>query len=178
MQHTFSLLSLVLFTLFVSCDKDDELTQFSMDYNSTVVFQASSGFGFPVNLITPRIESNSTATFQANNTRAELVEKIRLQELKLTLEAPSDADFSFLESVEVYLSAPGLPEIFLASEESIGGNVGRTLTLTTTREDLQEYIKAESFSIRVFTVATEILRDDHEIKVEAEFFVDAKIFGV
>lgn len=173
MKYFFPLLSVALLAVLVSCDKEDELAQFSLSYGSDVVVPTSSGFGFQINLITSVIQSNSDSIFEVNQTRAELIEKIRLRQLELTLDAPADADFSFLESVEAFISAPGLQETYLGAQTSIGSNPGKLLRLNTSTEDVQQYLKAETFTIRLLTTATRVLREDHVIKVNATFLATA-----
>ena len=104
---------LVLFT-FNSCKTIDKLTQFNMSFNQTVVIPSSTGISLPIDLITPDIETNAESTFEINDTRKDLIEEIRLTSLTLTLNAPGNADFSFLESIRVFMNAPDLPEVEIA----------------------------------------------------------------
>lgn len=165
--------------LFMSCDKIDELTQFHVDYTTTVTVPATSVISLPFDMFTPDIESNSEATFSVNDTRTDLVEKVTLEELKLTLVSPETADFSFLESIEIYISADGLEETKIAWKNNIAEEATTTiLELETSDEDVKEYIKKEDFQLRVNTVTDELIDEDHEIDVFADFFVDAKILGI
>jgi len=59
--------------------------------------------------------------------------------LKIT--SPDGSDFSFLESLDVYISTEGLDEIKMASKEVIDANAGSTLDIDVLDIDLKEYIK-------------------------------------
>ena len=166
----------ILFTV-SSCDKIDELTKFDLEYNSKVIVPGATGINLPFNMITPDMETNSKSQFEVNDTRKDLIEEIKLTELKMVITSPTNADFSFLNSVEVYISAEGLDEIKIAEKE-VDENVGSTLDVNVLDIDLKEYIKKDEFNLRLNTVTDEVINEDHEIDVNSTFFVDAKILGI
>jgi hypothetical protein len=159
------------------CKEIDKLTQFNMDYNETVVILSSTGINLPFNLFTPDVESNSESTFSVNDTRKDLVEEIRLTKLDLTLTSPSNGDFSFLKSIEIFISADGLSEVKIAWKENIPSDVDNYIELETSDTDLKEYIKKDKFKLRLNTVTDELITSDQHIDIHSVFFVDAKILG-
>lgn len=175
-MRTIILILTILFTI-SSCDKVDELTKFDLEYNSKVVIPASAGIDLPFNVFTPEMKTNSESKFEVNDTRKDLIEEIKLTELQMVITSPTDADFSFLNSIEVYISAEGLDEIKIAEKE-VGENVGNTLDVDVLDIDLKEYIKKYEFNLRLNTVTDEVINSDHEIDVNSTFFVDAKILGI
>jgi hypothetical protein len=50
--------------------------------------------------------------------------------------------------------------------------------MVTSNEDLKEYLKKSKFKIRVSTTTDKIVTEDVTVKIDASFFVDAKILGV
>lgn len=164
---------LLLFTTF-SCKKIDELTQFEMDYTVDIEVESSTNINLPFEIITPDVQTNAESTFSANDTRKDLIEEIKLTNLKLTLKSPSGEDFSFLESVEIYLSAEGLSEVKIAWKENINSTTN-VLNLDVLGNDIKEYIKKDKFKLRFSAVTDEILTTNHEIEAKSTFFVDAKI---
>ena len=159
----------------MSCEKVNEFTQFEMEYKQTVTIPASSGIDLPINLTTPEQETNASSTFESNDTRKDLIEEIKLITLSLTVLNPSDADFSFLKEIEIFLDAEGLDEERIAWRENIPDDVGSMLDLEVSDQDLQEYIKKSNYTLRVRTVTEEALNEDHDIEVRSVFFVDAKL---
>ena len=101
-----------------------------------------------------------------------------LTDLRLTVTSPTTGDLGFLKSVTIYIKADGLSEIEVASSGEVSGTIGKTLELTTTDYNLMEYIKKDSFTLKVTVVTDEVITEDHEIAVDANFFVDAKVLGV
>jgi len=173
-----SLLSILIIFSIISCEKLAELTRFNLDYDSSVVIPSSSGVDLPFNIFTPDVETNSESEFAVNDTRKDLIEEIILTQLDLTLTSPSDGDFSFLKSIEVFISADGVDEEKIAWNENVSADVGSYLILETADIDLQEFIKADNFSLRVNTVTDEFIATDHHIDIHSVFFVDARILGL
>ena len=167
-----------LLVLFNACDKIDELTKFDMEYSQRATIPSSTGINLPFDVFTPEMETNSESTFAVNDTRKDLIEEIKLTDLELVMISPEEADFSFLNSIEVYISADGLEEILIANLDEVPEDAGNVITLDTSDTDLKEYIKKDEFSLRLNTVTDELMSTDHELEVNSTFFVDAKILGL
>jgi hypothetical protein len=124
------------------------------------------------------MQNDNQQTYQSNNTAKDKIEEVTLKELVLTIKTPAGEDFSFLEEVELFIKADGLPEVSVASKNPVPAGSDNTLTFDTSEEDLSEYIKADEFTIRVRTVLDEVISVDHEVEARMVFRVDAKILGI
>ncbi|MDB3904892.1 hypothetical protein N9335_00280 [Crocinitomicaceae bacterium] len=175
--QSFTTLSLILLVS-NSCKKIDKFTQFNMDFNNEITIPSSTGINLPINLLTPEVETNSESTFEVNDTRKDLIEEIRLNSLILTLDSPNNADFSFLESISVYMNAQDLPEVEIAWKDNVPEDAGSQISLNVSNQDFKEYIKKDEFILRVNTITDEILTSDHKINIASDFFIDAKILGL
>ena len=173
-------ISVVLLFLVVlsSCKKLDEFTEFDMAYTSEVKIPSSTGINLPFNIITPDVKTNTEATFEKYDTNEDLVEEIILSSMELELTEPSGADFSFLESIEVWIQADGLSDLKIAWDDQVSASVGSILVLNTSETDLKEYIFKDTYKLKVVTVTDELLANDHYIDVNTVFHVDAKILGI
>lgn len=169
---------LVVMTTVLSCDKLDELTMFEIEYQQRANIPSSTGVDLPFDIITPETETNSDTEFESNETRKDLIEEIKLIKLELVLDTPADADFSFLKSIEIFISADGLDEISIASVKEVPEDIGNILVLDTSNADLKKYIKKDKYSLRLNTVTDELITRDHELEINSTFFVDAKILGL
>lgn len=164
-------------SLLIGCKKIDELTQFDMNYDQKVVIPSSTGINLPFNIFSPDVQSNSETTFAINDTRKDLIEDINLKQLTLTLTSPLNGDFSFLKSIELFITSSALEEVKIAWKDNIASNIGKSIELETTDADLKEFIKGEEFTLRVRAITDELITSNHELDVHSEFFVDAKILG-
>ena len=173
MKTKIFLLSFII--LFIAgCEATKKLTQFNMEFNNTIVISSTTGVDLPFNIYTPDIETNAESTFEINDTRKDLVEEIRLTSLTFTLTSPPNADFNFLKSINIFISAEGLSEAKVAWKDDIPSDVSH-INLEVTGVDLQEYIKKDEFSLRYNIETNELLASDHHIDVHSVFFVQAKI---
>lgn len=178
----FSIAILISIFLF-GCSLLDKLTHFNVSYTTNFTIPATNVLGLPIqilNIIQPDgITTNSTQTFENNNTKADLLEEVLLKKLILTITSPSGQKFDFLKSADIYISASGLPELKVASIENINdATVGNTIQMTPSTLDLKEYLKKSEITIRVSATANKTTNTDINIKIDASFFVDAKILGL
>ena len=164
---------LVIFTL-VSCKK--KLTQFHIEYNSTITVPSTFGQFVAFSLNTPEVTTNSEQEFEVKNTRKDHIESIFLKDLVLTITSPNNEDFSFLNKIEVFISSPLHTEQKVASKSSISNSVRAQLVCDVENVDLQNYIKDESFTLRLKTTTDETIAQNIEIDIYSPFFVDAKVF--
>jgi hypothetical protein len=154
-----------------------KFTQFFMDYNSSATIPATTPIDVPFDIYTPDQTTNASYEFEVNDTRKDKIQKITLDDLKISITAPSEETFSFLKDISVYISADGLPEKQVAYKYDIDNSIGSTLECEETQEDLQAYVKADKFTVRLKTVTDEIITNDIEVNISTNFFVDAKLIN-
>ncbi|MFV8344261.1 hypothetical protein [Flavobacterium sp. XS2P39] len=159
----------------VSCSVVDSLLTFNIATQTSFTIES----GFPLNVasevLTPDVTTNSSAVFENNNTKAELVKDVKLKELKLTITDPNDKTFTFLKSIHLYISTDANDEIELAYLEDIN-STSNTLNLTCTTQNLDKYIKAPNYKIRAKAVIKETLSQDITVKSDMKFSVTADPF--
>ncbi|MFZ5941475.1 MAG: hypothetical protein ACOYXB_12960 [Bacteroidota bacterium] len=168
----------ILLPILGSCGKLSELTRFDLNYSTSVTLPATLGINLPFTVYTPSIKTNTESVLQVNDTRKDLIEEVTLKSAVLTITDPAGDDFSFLKSIEVYISADSLEEFRVAWRSGITNDIGDTLHLSAVPDDLKEYIMADSFVLTVKTVTDEILSHDYEVQIDAVFGVDARILGL
>lgn len=152
-----------------------KFTQFNMEYNSQATIPSTTPVDLPFDVTTPDQTTNSSYKFEVNDTRKENIKKITLTELRISIIAPEGETFSFLKDMSVYISADGLSEKLVAYKYDINNSIGAVLNCDVTNEDLQAYIKADSFVIRLETVTDEVISNDIDVNIYTDFFVDAKL---
>ncbi|MCF6184842.1 MAG: hypothetical protein L3J56_09525, partial [Bacteroidales bacterium] len=131
-------LLLIATVLTFSCKK---LLTFDISDSTTTTVDANIlPFQLPVEIPTPDITTNSENEFSQNNTNVDLVKEIILKKLSLTITSPSDKTFSFLKSIEIYISADGEDETKLAWNDNVDSNA-KSIELETTKSALDKYVK-------------------------------------
>jgi len=156
---------------FSSCKK---LTEFSVSDSAEFTVPATTALGVPINNTTS-VSTSSNLEFKTNGADAKNVKEIRLSNLKLTIVDPPSEDFSFLNSIHIYIQADGMPETEIAYLDNISSSTGSVLDLVTTGAVLDDYINKENYSLRIKTVTDETLIQDIVIRSDMTFRVQAKI---
>lgn len=165
---------IVLILLTASACKK-KVTQFHMNYDSEVVIPSTFGQIIPVSLNTPAISSNASQACEVNNTKKKYIESIFLKELNLIIVSPSSETFSFLNSLEVFISSENFPEKKVAFKYNIPSTIGNSISCDLSSIDLQEYIKEDSFNLRIAFESDETIPEDVTVDVKSKFLVDAKL---
>jgi len=174
------LLTLTGMMMFSSCKQLDKLTQFDLDYTTDVSIKSNTivNLNTPFSFYTPAIKTNSESELAVNDSRKDLVEQIKVKELKMKITAPAEQNFDFLKSIKLYISAEGLEEKMIAWKTDMIDDGATTITLDTSDDNLKDYILKDSFQLRTETVTDQLITQDTDIKIDAVFWVDAKILGI
>jgi hypothetical protein len=181
-MRKFALLSALFagMVLFSSCDKIDKLTQFNLKYDTEVTIKSATivNVNTPFNFYTPAVKTNSESELEVNDSRKDLVEDIKVKELKMTIKAPEGQTFDFLKSIKSFIKAEGLEEKMIAWKPDMTDDGSTTITLETADDNLKDYILEDSFQLRTETVTDQLITQDTQIGINAVFWVDARILGI
>lgn len=164
-----------LASVIISCNEVEDLLTFTVSDRTNIRIESTSPLNLPLEVPTPAVTSNSQQQYENNNTRADLVRDVKLEEIKLTITDPSGKTFSFLKTIRVFISADQQNEIELAALENISSATG-VLELIPTKEKLDAYAKAPAYSLRTEVTTDETLTQDVEVQVDLKFKVTADTF--
>lgn len=147
---------------------------FAINHQANFRVESSAPLNLPFEVGTPDVTTNSSQQFENNNTAANLIKEIKLEELKLTIINPNSKTFSFLKSVQVFISTDNSDEIELASLDNIV-STAQTISLNCTTQNLDKYVKATSYKLRTRVVTKETLAQAVDIRTDLKFKVKAGI---
>ena len=173
MKTRILILSLVV-TAVIGCSKLAELITFNFNAHTSITINSPGIINTPFEISTPPVTTNSTEAFENNHSTPDLIKKVALEEVKLTITNPQNKTFSFLKAIHVYISADGYPETEIAYLENVPATAN-TISLVTTMENLDKYIRASGYSIRTSVETRETLTQSTDIKVDMKFAVTAGI---
>lgn len=158
-----------------ACEEVDKLLTFRINDHTSIRIESSSPLTLPLEVPTPDVTSNSQQQYENNNTHADLVKDVKLEELKLTITDPAAKTFSFLKTIRIFISSNQSNEIQVASLENINSQEN-TLTLMPTKEKLDAYVKAPSYNLRTEVTTDETLMEPVDIQVDLKFLVTADTY--
>jgi hypothetical protein len=177
-KRTFTLMKKLLLLLFVSvfvfggCKNEGIGINFKMDYTSSFTIEAGGGINLPIEIFTPEVTTDSEAEFEANDTRKDKIQEIKLESLSLTITSPEGQNFDFMKNIYLYINAEGLEEQRYAFIENIPEGYA-SINLNADGVDLAEYIKKDKFSLRVKAVQDKTMTRDIDVSAAMVFAVRA-----
>jgi hypothetical protein len=177
-KYYFFLLLGMLIYVQPGCKQLSKLTQFNINYNSSVTIPKTLGVNIPVTVVTPPISTQSDQQFESNNTHKNLIDIIHLSEMDMTITSPESASFDFLKNIEISISADGLPDKKIAWLENIPKTGLKHIELDVSTDNIKEYILKDNFTLKTKTTTREIISHDTQMDIHSKFFVDAKILGL
>ncbi len=175
-------IALLLMTVIglTSCEEElDRFTMFDVDNETSFTIPATTVLETPFAIRTPEIQSDADNDFENNNSSRDRIESAKLRRLDLSIQSPDTGNFDFLNEIELFINAEGLPEALLASKTDIEENGSKILVLDVQGEtEFEAYLRKANYSIRVRAVTDQTINEDYDIKVNTTFFIDAKILGI
>lgn len=165
-------LLIILFTAlsFAGCKKI-HLTTFDVNNSTSFTVPAQTPIG-PFNV---PVTTSSQSNFQQQGTDASHLQEVSLNKLSLTITSPANKTFDFLDKIHIYISASGQAEQELAYLDPILHNGAVTINLNPTGIALVDYIKQDSYSLKISTTTNQLLTQDVTIRADMNFKVKAKL---
>lgn len=171
----------IIFSLLVlgvaGCKLIDELRTFDIPYSVNFTIPSSTILNLPINLPTAPVTTDTEQRFQDEGIESAWVESVKLTSLKITITAPENEDFSFLQNISMYMNTNGQPEILIADKIPVPENSGNSLQLDVKDVDLYPYISQSDFSLRTSVTTDETMTQDIDFKADMVIEVKATIPG-
>lgn len=174
MKNVFQIILIVIAGSFFSCNKVEDLLSFNINTSVNIAIPATTAITAPIALPLPAVSNSSSADLESN-TNADRVRNVRLNGMVLVIESPDNETFSFLDEIEVFIEADGLPEILLASRTEIPDNIGAELELNTTGENLDDYIRSDEYRLRTDVVVDESIPERVDVRADLVLRVTADL---
>lgn len=169
---------LALIIGFTGCKALNKLTQFYINYNTSYTYHNTLPPDVPDSINTPDIVTNIDQEVAINESRKDLIQSAKLSTMKLAIPVEYGTGFSFLKSVDLYISAKGQPKTLVAYKHNITDQVGNELNLDLTDVELKNYIKNDTITLSITSTTDQFLNRDVQVNVAIKFFIDAKILGI
>jgi len=181
-KHCFAWIFIVLVCL--SCKK--EKFEDRIEYKETVFeFTNNMEFDFPkitfIELYIPLELPGISITLEFpqevgyTNPLINAVENIMLKSMTVEILSPSNLDFSFLDDITIYITAPGLPDANLAHLYNIPANPGSSINLIPYGNVLDNYVKRNDYNMKIKVKADQIMSID--VKVKASLVLEVTLIN-
>ncbi|WP_290794293.1 hypothetical protein [Flavihumibacter sp. UBA7668] len=161
-----------------ACEKIDKLTQFTVTDRTELKIEAGAATLLPYDIYTPPVYSEASRELSVNNSKAEMLESVTLQEFRMVISNPYGRSWDFLKDIEVYIDADQLPEKRIAFETDLTDYINGVLVLKTEDVQLADYLKKGTYIIKTRLTTDKIITDDLDVSITTKFAVDAKVLGL
>ncbi len=168
-----NLLFLVIIVSLISCF-GGSITFYVEDETQTTI-ESAFPINLPFNLPILPVTTTATQEYENNKTTPELVEEVILEKITITVTSPSNADFSALKSIHIYIKKSDDTEIKEIAYLTNINSEAKTIDLICTKENLVTYLREESYKLDIEAELKEILLYDVDIKIDLKFKITAKI---
>jgi len=123
-----------------------------LEQSSTVV-PGIAGDGGEITEALSKLELEISTTQQMQSSRVSLstVREVVLLDLILMVADPEEGSLDFIHAIDVYVGAPGLPDVLVATLEEVPKGL-RDVTLELIDVDLTEYVATEEMTYTTIAV--------------------------
>lgn len=161
-----------------ACEKADKLTQFIVTDRTELKIEAGAATLSPYDVYTPPIYSDASRELTANNSKAEMLQSVTLQEFRMVITQPFGGSWAFLKDIEVFIDADQLPEKRIAFEANVTDQINAILLLKSDKAELTDYIKKGTYIIKTRITTDKVLANDIDVSITTKYAVDAKIMDL
>jgi hypothetical protein len=157
MKQLIFIISALLIIGIASCSRVKDIADIGVDipYSQRVDLPQQDGYlpgveipgGIYIVLPAVAVATHAQKYLDQYHTTAAKVRSVRLKSLNVQLSEPTNANFNWLDDIQIFISAPGLPEILAATQHNIPQQ-SKTLTLDPATDELKPYFLADTMYFR------------------------------
>lgn len=183
MKKIISLCLVLSFVFFnISCKKEeaDKLTEFDINYStsltmpsSSITVSSSSITPTTVEFTTPNIPTEQSSKFNAEKTAQNLIDQIKMTKFDISVSG-AGANLDFLKSLTIYVKASGAGEQIIATKTNIPSGL-TTLSLDLQDVNIKNFIFQENIQFKVLAVFDATSSTDQILKMDETVHVKATL---
>jgi hypothetical protein len=157
------------------------LDTFDVEESATTTIQGAGVLGVALNQALgftgfDNIDISDSNEFENQGVTKDDVDSVKVQAITLRVTSPTNGNFDFLESIEFYVDAAGLPKKLIALRDNIPDGQSE-IELDVRDIELRDYVVKDAMSITA-QGSGEVPVDDTTIKADVVMAVDVNVDGV
>ncbi|MFT5779196.1 MAG: hypothetical protein ACI837_002153 [Crocinitomicaceae bacterium] len=166
----------------LSCQKEEIPTFIPYEETEFVIVEPLSfeipsivGLNLPFEIPFFDVGLDFTNSNTNTNPHIDLIRNIKLRDFIIRITSPTNQTFNFIKDIEIYVSTDVLPEVKMAHHFNVDTSIGSELHLVPDGAILDEYLKSDSFDLRIELVADELIFSD--LTIEGEWVLDVQLIN-
>ena len=149
--------------LFSACNGD--LISYDFERATNLTLRAGAAPGTVHTYTINDLDADYSDIAAANGLSVEASVDLYLRFCAIELVAPLSRDLNFLESGEIYLFAPGRPEIKVAELSTTSSSIGQYVEFAPTTQPVLNQFMEDTYSLRLELRFDELLTLDREVRI-------------
>ena len=166
---------ILLLFMTVACKKIDKLTHFYLNYQTRVTIEQTDISGISFEVRSSIIPTNSDSIFTAQYTNADHVNQINLKQVSLFIVNTDSIPPGTIQSIEIYVLGEGSSDKLIAWNNHITNEMYAPFILSTTTDDLIEYLKKPQIQYRIHGELSGDQVFNFILNIETQYFSSAII---
>lgn len=165
-------LAVLILTLSFSCKKAEELTEFDIDYSTSLPVPANSYTAdVPATFNSPEIPTDSKSKFSAQKTAADHIDEVKLTRFNISVSA---GDLNALKSIEIFIRSSGKSDVKIASKSNIPAG-STSISADLVDVNIKEFIFNDKIQFKVNLTISGGATIAQQIKMDQTMHVKAKL---
>lgn len=161
-----------------SCKTISDFTKVDVSFNQNVTVPEipAIALNFPVTYTTPSIDTQVDSICNVYHVTTDLIDKVYLKTMSITVVAPDSVDLGFLKSITVYIKPESGSNIKIASAANAGSS--SILNLNVENVNLKKYLTQDTFALYIIFIANKATTEPIEVRADMAATMDLKILGL
>ena len=176
-MNTFFRLSTLLLAVCClgACTPEDQSTSITVSFTPKIDIPATHGVTYEVETHSDIVYPNLQGQLDENQSDTSLITNIEPTNIQINLDAPAGSNFDFVDDMELYMQASGLPEKKIGTlKNTPTGQTTVQFNLESDAEDLASYLKSSNIAFVLKYTSDEYTGTDMEATLLVAFKVDAE----
>jgi hypothetical protein len=141
------------------------LVTFDFQRSATFVIPTGASTNVILNYNIEDLSPDYSAEAEANGVSQEDAVDLYLRSLALELVSPRSRTLDFISSGEIYINAPGRPEILVGRLTSAPFGAGQVIDFEPTTEPVLNHFNADSYSFRLALVFDQLVLQESTVRL-------------
>jgi|GEM_PF-3877325 len=157
-----------------SCNDPVDLSKFQLVYDSFVTFTEENTQEVDAIVFSNKVTFDLEEDMVFHGSQASALNTSFIKECALEVESPSTADFTFLKDAKLYIMSDSLPVKPFAEISDVPEAVKRFIIPIDSELDVADYLRNESFKIRIQFNTRRTLTEDVRVKLSTAFMLHTR----
>lgn len=129
--------------------------------------------GITVYAPTKTVETNASTYMKEYNTSTEKVISVKLSKMSISVSQPTGEKFDFMDTINIYMSAPGQPEVLIAHRYGLPADPSTVEFDCDNSIEMKEYFLQDSMFVRFGGHFIKVPKANTQLEMKSTYLMTA-----